>query len=52
MLLTAEFLIRYYLDKSFPHREDTLTGNLPELDAKTGQMIFGVCFSSLCMFIR
>jgi len=52
MLLVAEFLVRYHLDKPFPRREGTLIGRSPKLDSKTRQMVFGVGFSSLCIFIR
>lgn len=53
MLLTTEFLIRYYLNKPFRHL-DTFIGTSSPVGSKskTNQMIFGVCFSSLCMFIR
>ena len=50
--LTSEFLVRYYLNKPFSCREDTFVGTSSALDSKTEQMIFGVYFSSLCMFIR
>ena len=52
MILASEFLIRRYLNKPFPHRENTYIGNLAKVDFKMKQMIFGVYFSSLCMFIR
>lgn len=52
MILTSEFLIRCYLNKPFRYCEDTATRLSFKIDSKTIQMIFGVCFSSLCMFIR
>jgi len=52
MFLTSEFLIRYHLDKPFPDRENTYIGKMAVLDSKTKQMIFGVYFSSFCVFIR
>ncbi|KAF9645570.1 RTA1-domain-containing protein [Thelephora ganbajun] len=52
MVLTSEFLIRSYLDRPFTHRRDTFIGGFPRVDFETKQMIFGVSFSSLCMFIR
>jgi len=53
MLLTIEFLVRFALKKPFSGREDTLNGaRMTVLDSKTKQMILGVGFSSLAMFIR
>lgn len=53
MLLTIEFLVRFALKKPFSRREDTLNGaRMTVLDSKTKQMIMGVGFSSLAMFIR
>ena len=52
MLLTTEFLIRFYLDKPFPNRANTFIGKKAVVDSKMKQMIFGVYLSSLCMFIR
>lgn len=53
MLLTIEFLTRFALKKPFSGREDTLNGSrMTVLDSKTKQMIAGVGFSSLAMFIR
>jgi len=52
MALTSEFLIRYHLDKPFPDRENTYIGKMAVLDSKTKQMIFGMYFSSFCIFIR
>ena len=52
MLLTSEFLLRYYLDKPFPHRPNTFVGKMTAVDSRMKQMIFAVYFSSVCMFIR
>lgn len=52
MFLTSEFLIRYHLDKPFPDRKNTYIGKMAVLDSKTKQMMFGVYFSSFCVFIR
>lgn len=52
MLLTSEFLIRYYLNKPFRHHEEKFSKAPSTIDSKTIQMIFAVCFGSLCMFIR
>lgn len=52
IFLTSEFLVRYHFNKPFPHRGDTFVGTSSALDSKTEQMIFGVYFGSLCMFIR
>lgn len=52
MILTLEFLIRFYLNKPFYDSKGTLTQNRSSVDAKTMQMILGICLSSLSMFIR
>ena len=53
MLLSTEFFVRFLLKKPFPGREDTLDGAPPAiLDSRTKQMVIGVGFSTLAMFIR
>ena len=54
MFLTTEFLVRFTLKKPFSRREDTLSedAQVPVLDSKTKQMIFGVGLSSVAMFVR
>lgn len=52
MLLTSEFLIRYYLDKPFANRPNTFVGKVAVVDSRMKQLIFAVYFSSVCMFIR